>query len=104
MTFGAGGQRSNPLSYGRRLLGCSCGSRVARESHSSIRSETPGFILSPATEPAASACDFRRGVPRPSIGTPKLLAPRREQPLAERAGFEPAEEREPLDGLANRCL
>ena len=24
--------------------------------------------------------------------------------MAERAGFEPAEEREPLDGLANRCL
>ena len=42
MTFGAGGQRSNPLSYGRIV--------------------------------------------------------------AERAGFEPAEEREPLAGLANRCL
>ena len=69
MTFGAGGQRSNPLSYGRMAI--------------------PSGSL-------GSSADLTLRNPWLNDSHPSALA--------ERAGFEPAEEREPLDGLANRCL
>ena len=44
VTSGAAVRRSNPLSYGRRLLGCSFGSRVAREFCRPCRCRTPSAI------------------------------------------------------------
>ena len=46
-------------------------------------------------QPARLPCALAQG---------NAMAWRSQDTVAERAGFEPAEEREPLAGLANRCL
>ena len=83
MTFGAGGQRSNPLSYGRLRMRLPQWQRIRRTvSNKPKRLAHMSFAL------RNSSLDERSIV----------------EAVAERARFELAEEREPLAGLANRCL
>ncbi len=62
VTSGAAVRRSNPLSYGRRLLGCSFGSRVAREFCRPCRCRTPSAIhlYGGAGNPSGIAREFCR--------------------------------------------
>ena len=78
MTFGAGGQRSNPLSYGRAatLLLLRLQSRM-RVLLACVAAE---LVLLSCGTPLFSGCGTPAGRPTPFS-------------LAERAGFEPAEER-----------
>ena len=67
MTFGAGGQRSNPLSYGRGQCFALLGSSTAWSPCG-----TPGFTSSPGWESASPTSGSRQGVPEQSLGTPYL--------------------------------